>query len=363
MTAEYHTGRGSLKELPHIIKSRFGPRARALVLHGRSSFVVSGADKILADAEINWRRFSEIAPNPDLSSVQRALETYRGFQPQIIVAVGGGSVIDTAKAVLAFAFGGAAEEILEGRFTVPLNRPGLVAVPTTAGSGSEATHFAVVYHNQQKYSLADPMLQPDIVLLDADLPASCPSWLMLASGADAVCQSVESWWNRNATAQSRLLAESALELLITHFFAPDGDGMLEGSNLAGQAINITKTTGGHALAYGLTTRLGLPHGFAVLAVMQVLVRLMDRNGVTFDDQGILRQLFSRWGASFPSAFDAFCEAVWHRHPISQYFALHGCELVAELVAGVNVERLRNHPVDLTATEINDVYREVFGRHK
>jgi len=139
--------------------------------------------------------------------------------------------------------------------------------------------------------------------------------------------------------------------------------MLRGANLAGQAIDVSKTTAGHALSYGLTSRYGLPHGLAVLAVMRPLIELMASKYQHFSVHGSLDDAFVRFGASFPEAFTAFSEQVWQRMDMKQRsVAVRDCGLnaVAYLVSGVNLERLSNHPVSLTQDDLDGLYRSILA---
>lgn len=365
MIAELYTGDRCLEQLPKLIHERYGEAASVLLVHGKTSFFASGADALLySDYPLQWEHFDAVKPNPEVESVAAAAEKCQQLQPAVVVAVGGGSVIDTAKGMLALSTSTSVDQLISGDFSVPDNRPLFVAVPTTAGSGSEATHFSVLYRDGVKYSIAHQLLRPDIVLLDPTLLRSCPEPLSLAAGADAVCQCVESLWNKNATDRSRELALEGLQLLLPVFFERrNWDQKLLGAHRAGQAIDITKTTAGHALSYGLTSLFGIPHGFAVLAVMQQLVATMTIHdvvpAVTADE---IENCFSAWGAQFISSFQAFAEAVWERHSLRPYLAESALSAVNQLTKSVNLQRLANHPVLITEQEANKVYETLFRRH-
>jgi len=147
----------------------------------------------------------------------------------------------------------------------------LVAIPTTSGSGSESTHFAVVYIGDEKYSLADSCLLPDEIVLDGNLTLSATKYQKSCNVLDALSQSIESAWAVSSTNESQTISFAALKLCFANFleFVNTVDNkvaaqaMIEAANLAGQAINITKTTSAHAWSYGLTKRYGIPHGHAV----------------------------------------------------------------------------------------------------
>lgn len=187
-----------------------------------------------------------------------ACKQYLKDPAKAIVAIGGGSVIDLAKAVI--------YSCIEDLKPVPF----FVAAPTTSGSGSEATHFAVIYRQKIKYSLVHYSLLPRLVILDHSLTYSLTAYQTAVSGMDAFSQAVESFWSINATEESKQLAVESI-LIWQHSFLnavlqPDADSrnkMLWASHLAGMAINTTKTTGPHALSYYLTINHSVPHGQAV----------------------------------------------------------------------------------------------------
>ncbi|MFH2113875.1 MAG: phosphonoacetaldehyde reductase, partial [Spirochaetota bacterium] len=342
---------------------------RVLVLHGRTSFEASGVREILASLRgVDFGFFADVPANPELATVKRCLEVFKASAPDAVLAIGGGSVIDTAKAVIAFSSGALESDILANKFNPGTGRPHFWAAPTTAGSGSEATHFAVLYKDNIKYSIANQALKPDTVFLDPDLVVSCPVNLSLASGADAVCQAVESWWSRGATEESRSFSVQALSRLLTTLFRtveeprniPARQAMLEGAHLAGRAIDLTKTTAGHALSYGLTSTFGLPHGLAVLAVMGPLVDLMDARHSFFGTCLDLDTAFKDFGERFVPAFSNFRTRVLSAAGVMTHGkpATSEADLVDTLVSGVNVERLSNHPVALTEADIAEMYQSI-----
>lgn len=368
-------GAGCIRELPAILSTR-GLR-RVFFVHGRSSLVNSSSYKILDQPTFKVEHFSDVLPNPDLRTVERGAAAFRAFGPEVMVAIGGGSVIDTAKAIIALAAINDTEDIIAGRLDGLSVLPYFIAAPTTAGSGSEATHFAVLYRNGIKYSIDHPLLKPSLAILDPELTLSCPSGLTLASGADAVCQAIESHWNRYSTKSSQQDAIKALSFLLpnllTAFDRPFDisvrTDLLQGAHAAGRAIDTTKTTAGHALSYGLTTRYGIPHGLAVLLTMGPLVELMDQRYDFFKARSDLDSIFSGFGPCFPRAFAEFRRKLLE-HLDSRLPSTTTVEMgeglaaaVAALVEGVNVERLSNHPLQLEKDDISWIYEAILDEIK
>jgi phosphonate metabolism-associated iron-containing alcohol dehydrogenase len=194
----------------------------------------------------------------------------------VVVGLGGGSALDTAKA-LGFVLGAGTPEALRQHFehgaALPDARPlPLIAVPTTAGTGSEVTPFATIWDlaRAKKYSLAGPRLYPSVALLDPTLTLSLPREVTVSTGLDALSQGFEAIWNRNATPITTLYALQAIRIafgvLPRLIDAPDDlasrSQMLGASLLAGLAISRTRTALAHSISYPITARYGMPHGLA-----------------------------------------------------------------------------------------------------
>ncbi len=204
-------------------------------------------------------RFASFDPNPTTESVDSAYAQARECRPGMLLAIGGGSAIDVAKGVLDRFLADAAA-----------HAPLLAAVPTTAGTGSEATRFAVLYRNGRKLSLDRPELRPSLVVLDPALTVSLPPYTTACAGLDAIAQAIEALWAVRSTPESDAFAEEALTLLLPALpeavdmgVAPARAAMLRGANLAGRAIDITRTTAAHAFSYAFTSTHRIPHGHAV----------------------------------------------------------------------------------------------------
>ena len=239
------------------------------------------------------RLLDRVTPNPEISFLDEEagrLPTGMGG----VVAVGGGSVIDTGKVMAALAAGprGPAGERLTLRellvrgegvaFGLPI-----VAVPTTAGSGSEATPTATVWDGQakRKWSLEGPGLLPGAAIVDPELTLSAGEELTVSSGLDALSHGLEALWNRRATYRSDALAGNAVRLALDtlpKLLDDPGDPALrarmsEASLLAGRAIAHTRSTLAHALSYPLTAHFGVPRGLACGFTLLEILRMNALN--------------------------------------------------------------------------------------
>jgi alcohol dehydrogenase class IV len=280
----------------------------------------------------------------------------------MIIAVGGGSVMDMAKLVNIFrSNGGEMMSYVTGR--TPIEKPGLplAAVPTTSGSGSEATHFAVLYVDKVKYSVAHEYMRPDYCLIDPALTESLPPHLTASSGIDALGQAIESYWSVNSTDASKSYSEQAIELAVGHLKqavkSPDKasrQAMAEAAHLAGKAIDIAKTTGPHAISYYFTSHYDVPHGHAVALTLGRFIHfnsrvssrdVADRRGADYV-RATMERLLGLLGVQSAEEGTAMIESLIAEIGLEtdvRKVGLCDSAAVAELVRGVNAERLKNNP--------------------
>lgn len=378
-------GVGAVLGTPQLVAER-GARRVLLVCGGRS-FEASGAARMLPELERRAvvRRWSEFAPNPDAADLARGLKIMESEAPDLVLGIGGGTAMDLAKLLCAFRGVTDISEAVRAGAPITLREPGLVLTPTTSGSGSEATHFAVVYLGDEKYSVAGPALRPDAVILDPALTVTGSRYQRATSGIDAVAQAIESLWAVGATAASRRWARHALGLLLPAIEAyvtdpaPDAAAraMAIGSHLAGRAIDISRTTAAHALSYGITKRYGVSHGHAVGLTLGAFLAAHDRPepGVLRVDptgHGELRvdaaghaaamaEIFSRLGAAGGRDARACWAALMRRLDLDPRLSAAGATTAADraaLAASVNAERLGNNPVSFTPAALAALVTEI-----
>ena len=286
----------------------------ALVTDG-PAYGLSGAAAFFDPLLPNARRLVVKTPNPKVEEVQALVDEMGDDRPTAFIAVGGGTSTDTAKLVnFAVSTGLSVRELLT-RKECPALLP-FLAVPTTAGTGAEATRFAVCYDGETKYSIDFPEIRPSHVLLLPGLTASLPTYQKACTNFDAYAQAVESLWARGATEESKGYATRALGLMKEGCWP-------EASYWAGRAIDISRTTAAHAFSYYLTSHYGIPHGHAVYMVFPYICR---NNGQP------------QWIRDVPElkslkAFAAERGLSWS-------------ELVDDLFAHVNLKRLGNNPVEV-----------------
>lgn len=274
---------------------------------------------------------------PAINKIKSKYESIKSHLPSLIVAIGGGMVIDTAKTIIF-------HSIQDGRVGSEL-----IAIPTTAGSGSEATPFAVVYNGKQKQSLEENALLPSTVFLDPMLTGSLPVLQKAISGLDAWCQAIESYWSNKANEKTRLLSAKAfaiisreLPLAVAKENEPVSMELLTGAHYAGQAIRNTYTTGAHALSYHLTAEFGIPHGQAVGVFLPVLFLY---NAQVVNHVEAVKQMPALFGmTSIKEVIEKtiqFIRAVGLKATLKE-LNLTGLD-VNRLIDSVNMQRFSNNP--------------------
>ena len=249
------------------------------VIAGQTSFEASGAADILGELDSQPHVERVTTPVPTEAEVNAITDRVRHLAPERILAVGGGLVLDTAKLVsISLTTGGDARSLTAIASLGDASSVELVAVPTTAGSGSERTPFAVLYLDGHKTSIDLPQVEPDVAVIDPTLMYSAPAGVAASSGLDALAHCMESAWAVRSTSSSRELALDTLKIVWESLEAAVAgseearDRMSSAASDAGVAISTTRTTAAHAMSYHLTYVYGIPHGHAVgLTLGQLLI--------------------------------------------------------------------------------------------
>lgn len=335
---------------------------------GKSLEKYETGKSFLQDENIGYI-FQDFRPNPLYESVKQAVKKFQQNKCDAILAVGGGSAMDVAKAVKAFATDNIEDGIGLQERPIMENSILFMAVPTTAGTGSEATRFAVVYDKGEKQSVEGEMLLPQMAFLDSAFLEDLPEYQKKVTFLDAFCHAVESFWSPYATAASRAYAREAIRIIL-HFWKgylakekEASNQMLMAAHLAGRAINITKTTGAHAMCYKLTTLYGLPHGHAAALCLKQIWTFTCKQAYREGNhvlQGSLQELAACLEkASAPEAIEWYA-ALLRKLEIG--FPKEAAEKdIPLLCQSVNQSRMKNHPIKCPKDDICRMYFQIlFG---
>jgi alcohol dehydrogenase class IV len=372
--AQEYINEGIRAPLEMIGEEVFGERV--VIIRGSKSYSCG------EDIESQLRKFEvkEISHlegfsnNPNFSEIVSAGKKINSLRPDFVIGCGGGSILDIAKILRHFATQKIDTAIFsqiiggERRFDSQAKVP-LLLMPTTAGSGAQNTHFSVVYHEGEKYSLADEALLPDFVIADRSLVESAPRAVLASSAMDAFAQAAESFWAIGGTSVSQGLAAQALKLLwdsiATGVIGRDQvaiEKLITASHLAGKAINISKTTGNHALSYKITTDYDVPHGHCVGMLLPKFFELHQsifqqdapRGRPAVDKQNKILELL---GFEDFSDFSLEYKNLLQLIGLEDFSALNAIRQFdsAKIIASVNLERLRNHPIVLTPKDLEMIF--------
>ena len=289
LNQKIYTGYNSYKKIYDIL-DKYSPKKIFLVT-GKKSYFLSGAKKLLSEFVNGYEhiRFYDFETNPKLKDLINGINIFNREKCDIIIGIGGGSVMDIAKSISILATQrGDLEEFIKGKLPLKKREILSIMIPTTAGTGSESTHFCVIYINKTKYSLAHHSLFPDFVILDPIFTEILSPYITACTSMDALCQAIESFWSTNSTEESRIYSKQAIELImptiIKNVNNPDKksrEKMLIASNLAGKAINIAKTTAAHSVSYPITSHFNIPHGHAVALTLPYFIEF--NNGISLEN--------------------------------------------------------------------------------
>lgn len=349
------TGKDSSETLGILISEN--KWSKILLVTGKKSFEISGSkdyiEKECSNLDIQLSRFSDFQNNPNIDDLRKGIVFAEKIVPDVIIAIGGGSVMDMGKLIRFFYTHDG--EILSGSYNTNSNKVPLIAVPTTAGTGSEATHFAVLYdENKVKHSISSPDILPEYVILRPELTYNQSPYLTTCAGFDALAQSIEAYWNKNATEESDVYAERAMKVLydtlpkvVNNPTAELREKMSEGAYWAGRAINITKTTAPHAFSYPFTSHYGIPHGHAVALTFPYIADFnFSRGNIPENKKNVLvKKLHLNNNISF--VLRKYIEKIGLYVPMKNY----DTNLI---ISGINLDRLANNPALITFNDAENI---------
>ena len=360
-----------IDNLPNILKD-IGSKKMFVV--SDSSFPFLNIKDDIENMGVPHVMFSDFTPNPLYEQVCKGIDLFQISKCDSIMAVGGGSAIDVAKCVKLAVLteeGKAAviPPLVSQRLPIDGTKIPFIAIPTTAGTGSESTHNAVMYYEGAKQTVTNDGVLPDFAILEPSVLKTLPLYQKKCTMMDALCQGIESWWSINSTEESYEYSHKAIELIMSNWrkyiFENDDEAAAQimlAANYAGRAINITQTTAAHALSYKITSLYMLPHGHAVALGLPVIWEYMlsniekciDRRGQVYINE-IFRQISQTMGYTNPidaiAIFRKMLQELEMGNPVSKKRASD----IRLLSSSVNPVRLKNNPVELSETDIKQIY--------
>lgn len=275
-------GVGSLKKLPEILKESKSEHVFLISDHGLEIIgVVKKVQDIIAEGGLKCTTFLDVIPNPTVDVVNDSAKLYKESGATSIIALGGGSPMDVAKATGVLATYGGKITDYEGLYKVPGPIVPIIAIPTTAGTGSEVTASAVITDEERNYkmSVISYEMLPKYAVLDPELIMTAPASVAASCGVDALIHAMEAYVSNFASPFTDAMAEKAMELIganIRRFVANRKDvdaacAMMTGSTFAGMAFAWAKLGNVHAMSHPVSAYFHVAHGVANAVLLPTVV--------------------------------------------------------------------------------------------
>ena len=336
---------GLKNELIEITKHK----KRVLLVVGGKSFKILDSNLLLKKVLASGGEYVIVKKKKDLISnndiAEYSLEI-KFFMPEIIIALGGGSVIDLAKL------------IIYHNYLNCKNKLKFIVIPTTCGSGSESTSFAVIYENGIKNSIQSDLISPDKIVHDSSLLKFLPKKALWSSISDSFCQSIESLWSINSNKISKGHALKSIRLIVKaleNIEKLNLKKLLLASYHSGCAINISKTTGPHSFSYFLSYKYSIPHGLAVLFTMKEFLK------INLKEKDINSTFFKNLEGIFKCTEEIFTILDLILEKSDFKFKLNRDSFKNSL-AHINSHRLSNNPVKINRNDYMDIYINSLSHH-
>jgi len=344
---------------------------KIFVLCGKKSFVTSGADIFFKELLNNkeTRLFYKSSELPVLEELVKIIDDVKGFKPDLIVAVGGGAVIDYAKiANVIDVRDDLADLIVNYSYPFKKKYTKLAVIPTTAGSGAEVTSNAVIYVDGIKHSFESELLLPDNFFLIPEFLMSAPNKVKASAGFDAIAQALESLVSKKSNEQSVEYASKSLRVSTNSYISFLNDPNLKNatemsiaSNLAGKAISISKTTAPHAVSYPFTSLFNISHGHAVGLFFESFFKFnfdnLNRSETSFDLKKRFDLIFDLFGVKSINDFNSKITLIKQQAKLEDNLETLDIDIrqsSEKIIKGINLLRLGNNPVKIDGKDIFNI---------
>ena len=344
---------------------------KIFVLCGKKSFVTSGAEdlfkKIIINKEI--KLFYKKSELPILEELIEIINDIKNFKPDLILAVGGGAVIDYAKiANVVDVREDLADLIVNYSYPFKKKYTKLTVIPTTAGSGAEVTSNAVIYVDGIKHSFESELLIPDNFFLIPEFLISAPNKIKASAGFDAIAQALESLVSKKSNDQSVEYASKSLRVSVNSFISfvnnpnmKNATEMSIAANLAGKAISISKTTAPHAASYPFTSLFDISHGHAVSLFFERFFKFnydnLDKSETSFDLKKRFDLIFNLFDVPNINDFNSKISLIKNQAKLEDNLTKLNIDInqsSENIFKGINLLRLGNNPVKINGKDILNI---------
>ena len=336
---------------------------KIFVLCGKKSFISSGAKNFFSDLlkKKKIKLFYKISEIPIFDELVKIINDIRNFKPDLILAVGGGTIIDYAKIANLVEYKYDLKDLIVN-YSYPFKKKfsKLAVVPTTAGSGAEVTSNAVIYVDKIKYSFESELLKPDNFFLMPEFLISAPNNIKASAGFDAIAQALESIVSKKSNEESVDYASKSLRVSINSYISFLNDPSLKNaaemsiaSNLAGKAISISKTTAPHATSYPFTSLFNISHGHAVALFFESFFKYnydnLSRSETSFDLKKRFELIFNLFDVNNINEFNSKILIIKKKANLEDDLRILNIDIqknLEKIIKGINILRLGNNPVKI-----------------
>jgi len=341
---------------------------KIFVICGKKSLVASTADNFINKNIINKeiKFFYKNSNFPTLNELIYIINDVRKFKPDLLLAIGGGSVIDYAKIANLVDFREDLKElIINNSYPFKNKYTKLAVIPTTAGSGAEVTSNAVIYIDKIKYSFESELLKPDNFFLIPEFLISAPNKIKASAGFDAIAQAIESLVSKKSNEDSVNFATKSLKISIYSYVnfinnpnIKNAAEMSIASNLAGKAISISKTTAPHAVSYPFTSLFNISHGHAVSLFFENFLKYnfenLKKSETSFNLEKRFYQIFDLFGVKNINQFSKKMSLIKKDGKLEDNLKILNIDIKKnseKIIGGINILRLGNNPIKIDNKEI------------
>jgi alcohol dehydrogenase class IV len=345
-----------------------------VIITGRKSFNFSGFKKL--EIYKNFKSIMTILHKkseiPVICELEYLIKKINIIKPDLIIALGGGCAIDYAKLANGlYNIKNLNKKIKSRSLRIYSKKTKILVIPTTAGSGAEATKFSVIYINKIKYSVEHNLLKPDFFTLIPKLAINSPKIVRSSSGFDAIAQAVESIFSKKANTRSLKYSSKSLQHSIKSFLEfvnnpniNNATQMLLAANFSGKAINIAKTNAPHALSYLFTSKFKIPHGIAVSIFFIEIINLYYLNANKINNVNLIKKFnlfFKLIKKSNIKGFNILFHNFFFDSGIKKYLdkSLKKINYQNNSNFYYNLNRLKNSPIEILKDDIHRLYLDKF----
>ena len=346
---------------------------KIFLLTGQKSYKESGAKNIFDKILLNKNTVTYYKKEyiPKFQELKKIIISLEKFNPDLILAIGGGTVIDYAKIANCLSSNTTSDQIKSGALKLK-KKSILCAIPTTAGSGAEVTENAVLYLDKIKFSVENKLIKPDKYFLIPEFVVESDKYLKASSGFDAIAQAIESFLSLKSNDQSANFSIKSLNYSLSNYEKfikfpkyENASNMCLAANLSGKAISIARTTAPHAVSYPFTSLYNISHGHAVSLTLSNFLKFNYVNLSRSENRAILSKKYKiLFNLTKTKSIDDFCSYMdFLKKSAGLESKLSNLKInldsaLEKIISGINIKRLKNNPIEINTLDIKKILNEI-----